>query len=122
MIRNKSLSILIGLTVLMLLSSCKVREPIQTFLDIPISKNINPSKTTVSENHNPCYSYGDVIASFDNTQKKENDFQIGSGEVTSANSNYKGHKFWPFTSSVVSKHSATVPLYILYRKLKTEIA
>lgn len=106
----------------MLLSSCKVREPIQTFLDIPFSKNINPNKTTVSENHNPCNSYGDVIASFNNTQKKENDFQIGSGEAGIGHTYHEGYKFTPFTSSIVSKHSATVPLYILYRKLKTEIA
>lgn len=114
--------ILIGLIALIAISSCTIRNPIQAFLDIPISKNSSPSKTTLSDSDAHCVSIdNEIIPLLTEVQEGET---LAGGNAT-VNTIAQLLQARTIIDSVVNnEHSATslVPLYILYRKLKVSLS
>lgn len=119
---NRTYPVLIALMVLTFLSSCGTRKSIEAQFDLPVTKQLNPSKTTLSGSHTCEYDEIDWIAA-----APEN----GSVEHTQAAVAIPGMvSFFDVqlgVSKIVlleqgQKIPGKTPLYILYQKRKLGLA
>lgn len=115
---NRTFPVLIALMVLTFLSSCGTRKTIEAQFDLPITKQLNPSKTTLSGNHTCEYDEIDWIAA-----APEN----GSAEHIQTSAAFAGMVSFfdvqfDLTSTEVLEQRPKIPgktpLYILYQKRK----
>lgn len=119
LLRKKILHTTFLLCVLFSLAPCSVKSSFLTSIDIEHSLPFNKTKTTHSSNYSSC----DVSHSVTNTSKEYN-------TTISTQFNFSKDKVHPFILTTVPKKyhfekltsGNSPPLYILYKRLKLDLA
>lgn len=108
---------ILGLVILLIFSSCSIRNTIQSALHIPITEVSNKSKTSLSSTH--CSSFEDI--SFQNTisKIKKHLIPILKLDVHAFLIDFKitVQKFEILSDKICSSKSE-IPYYILYKNFK----
>lgn len=115
---NKMNSILsiFGLVLLLLLSPCKVRNFIQAELEVPQTKVLNKSQSTISQSNCHVFEFSETIQSISKPTFQQSDLLI-SGTYRFDFAIYL-HKHSFNLNASRDLLTFDVPLYILYQNLK----
>tara|TARA_Y100000815_G_scaffold247238_1_gene247529 strand:+ start:1129 stop:1506 length:378 start_codon:yes stop_codon:yes gene_type:complete len=112
---NANLSIF-GLVLLLLLSPCKVRNFIQAELEIPQTKVLNKSQSTVSQSNCQTFEFSETIQTITKPNFQQSDFLIAEYSHIDYTTFLLRYSFNLNTSR--NQQVSDVPLYILYQNLK----
>lgn len=107
---------IIGLTILLLVSPCKVRNYIEAELDVPQTEVYNKSKSTLNNSNCSTSELSQINQTISQPQSQQTFFLSPASshfvfEITDVDA-----PAFPISRKDFS--NATVPLYILYRNIK----